>query len=262
MKWHILFVPACLLLLVSCGGGGVKFKGELNNKFLHGTWIIAETDFGLDHNASDYFSLHLMRFKKDGTLYYDTSDSIPYTGTFDAQGKAMKINLSGMPPMFYSLESGTDSSLALVIEKHPAFARENGKILLKRLNDKQYKLDAGSWKNHPAAPMTDEAIKQKLTGMLHYYEQLFWALDNRNVALISLKKIPFPFYYTSNDLGMKKFTERHKHWDYYFGDSTHSLKAYTLLQRSVYNIGISQEVRHFRRYAPMFAIIAKNVAKQ
>lgn len=262
MKKFLLFVLAAhSLILFSCGGNSSGYKGKLDKKFLTGTWMISGTDFSLDQGASDYFSMHLMHFKKDGTILYDTAGPIVLNGKYEAETKAMKIVVPGMPAIYFSLENGSDSSLALIIEKHSGYSGENGKILLKRMDNEQYKLDNIAWKQPAAAPLTDKAIGEKLYDMLVYYENLLGAMDSRDVTLFSLRKIPLPFYYTADGLGMKKFQHRDRSWDIYFTDSTQSYKAYTLLERSFYNTGKSDEVRHFRRYAPMFGIIARNVRK-
>lgn len=266
MRRLIYLAPVLLLLLCSCSGSNSsKFKGKLTNKFLEGTWVVADADFS--NNSKDrrerdsmtsYMLMMLLRFDAKGKVFSDNADSFPENGSYAASEKTLKLTLE-RSKTFYSLKNATDSSMILVIEKSDAPMFDNGELLFKRMDTRTYKIGNPEWKKKPAAPLSDEAISKKLYDMLMYYRHFLLATDSRNTSMFSGNKIMIPFSYYSTGVGLKPF-EKRKGWDVFFGDSTHARRAYDMLGKSFYNTNkLTYNDNFFIMYADIFRILATNI---
>ena len=264
---RLLYVPV-LFLLFSCSGGGKapRFNGNLSSEFLKGTWMVSGSDlsalkdqpYELRDQMDTYLIQHVLQFDGREKVSSDNGDIIPRQGTYQANEKALKLDL-GNETFYYSLDRGSDSSLILLIEKskNPLFTE--GKIILKRLNTEKYKIEDLSWKASPEQPLSGSEIKKKLKAMLTYYEQYFYAMMDRNIDILAHRKIMLPVKYFSNGIELRPFEER-KGWDVYFGDSTHARTAYNILEKAYDKIAFFPTRKPpFQIYAIIFSNLAKNI---
>lgn len=257
-----------IALLASCSSKKkAEFKGSLTKDYLSGTWLVSGSDFSKKRNMpgalrdtlDTQLLLHLYRFDGNGALFSDNADVYPQTGTYEAEGKVLKLKPAPNNISYLTLEEATDSSMTLLVERAADPFLKNARILLKRINTSRFKIDRPNWKKSPASPLDKAEIRKKLGEMIGYYEQLFRAMLDREIDMLAHRKILLPIKYFSNGIDLRPFEER-KGWDVFFGDSTAARSAYGMLQKAFDDINLFPVRKNFfLLYADIFAMLKKNL---
>jgi hypothetical protein len=266
-------ILSTFLLLVAIGCTGKKessgFNGKLTNQFLQGTWMVSDAEFTALKNApyklrdslQTLFLMQVLRFDGSGNVLSDNADFVPEKGQYTATGKTLKLSFPPDKKMYYWLERAADSSMILVIEKSREPLFENGKIALKRINTGKYDIGKPDWKQMPAMPFGEKAIRRKLSDMLLYYRHFFEAMVSRNVDVLAHGKILMPIRYYSTGIAIRPFEQR-KGWDVFFGDSTHAFTAYQMLQNAYDEIStFPVRENFFQLYADIFGMLEAKLEK-
>jgi hypothetical protein len=120
-----------------------------------------------------------------------------------------------------------------------------------------------AWRNKPAGPEPEAAMKQRLSAMLDHYS-LYFKLLSENSSYFMPVRVMLPVKFYQHAIGMKDFDEQHRFVSLFYSVED-AKKGYELLKEVVnnsdYNYPDSESKSFSREYAFMLAHLAKEIIK-
>lgn len=266
-----------LLLLLSCKS---TTREEKNRQAIEGKWLIVYPDEQLRSSDEERIyaaiqdslvqlkGLKLVAFEKSGLFYQ--ADHPERKGIWkinDDKRFVIEEGGDGFSPFRATLTQAGKESMILT-----EFVRYEGESLeldwhLVKMKEKEaavfFDEDKNKWKQRPALPETEKALKEKLASMLDYYAAYYLYIRERSSYFIP-GRVLLPFQFYQHAVGLRPLKNCPSFQQLFF-DSAQAARAHSFLENGMRSLAgqfpKSEENSYVHEYALYMKLLAKEMRK-